>query len=620
MKQVVDNCVYSCGTPGKDFRKLARLFVKRSFDGFLSLLVAGWLLAACAIAGSALAGQLDCGEVTATFDGRPFRYEITNKAVRPNYVIYHLQYPSPLETPVPQNNTIPAELFVPANWREGDPGRPTVICLHILSGETALMELTCSALASHGLCSIMFRLPYYGERSLPGGPRAIVRNPQLFTEAVKQAWLDIRRTVDLLSARPEVNRNRIGLIGISFGAIVGLSAAGEEPRIWRIMPILAGGDLLQIIRHARETRPLTAMLQEMTEENRAEVEALIASVDPLRYAGALRQRAAAGRVFMVNAAEDEVIPRECTEKLARELGISDQVFWLEGLGHYSSMAALPRIVDRMIAFFQQDLPEDLRQRPADRVITPVGALSTILQQASAMIATEPQVGRGHLVELAGWAKPRNASTREKIDFRIRFARGNGGQFRLEAQLPAVGSVAIGQSQSPWLVAANGTVFCGEGIQGGANFEDEQSKEKTKIAAETRNPLRFVDPRVILQLRMGAGALTVVSLAPEVLEKIGVEAREEGTSERPALRIVSKERVVGEMMIHLRPGTSTPERLHLLVEDWEAEIQIFAWEVNTPVPLELFESPDAEHCRKVPCEDLHRIFGAFVNFVAQSVEL
>jgi hypothetical protein len=35
---------------------------------------------------------------------------------------------------------------------------------------------------------------------------------------------------------------------------------------------------------------------------------------------------------MINAAQDEVIPRQCTEKLAEALGIKDRVIWFEGLG------------------------------------------------------------------------------------------------------------------------------------------------------------------------------------------------------------------------------------------------------------------------------------------------
>ncbi len=59
------------------------------------------------------------------------------------------------------------------------------------------------------------------------------------------------------------------------------------------------------------------MLQKLPEAERADVEAKIAARDPLRFAAGLREQAREGRVLMINAAEDEVIPRACTEKLAQ---------------------------------------------------------------------------------------------------------------------------------------------------------------------------------------------------------------------------------------------------------------------------------------------------------------
>ncbi len=190
----------------------------------------------------------------------------------------------------------------------------------------------------------------------------LAENPKLFAGAIAQAGEDIRRTIDLLASRAEVDPQRIGIVGISLGGIIGASAAGAEPRIHRAGLILAGGDLLTIIHHARETRDLSKMIRSLPPAERADVEADIAAADPLKFAPALRQRAQAGRVLMINAADDEVIPRACTEKLAKALGISDRVVWLEGLGHYTAIAELPRALKMTADFFARDLPEKVKQR------------------------------------------------------------------------------------------------------------------------------------------------------------------------------------------------------------------------------------------------------------------
>ena len=114
---------------------------------------------------------------------------------------------------------------------------------------------------------------------------------------------------------------RIGITGISLGGIIAATAAGAEPRLYRAGLILAGGDLLAIIHHARETRPLERDARRSCRpQERAEIEAKIAAADPLRFAPALRDRAQAGRVLMINAAEDEVIPRAMHREAGRGAG------------------------------------------------------------------------------------------------------------------------------------------------------------------------------------------------------------------------------------------------------------------------------------------------------------
>ena len=162
---------------------------------------------------------------------------------------------------------MPADYYVPHGIKPGDAQRPAVICLHILDGNEPLTDLMCSVLAGRGIPAISFKLPYYGARGLPKGPEALADNPQLFIGAIAQAGEDIRRTIDLLASRPEINPERIGITGISLGGIIAATAAGAEPRLYRAGLILSGGDLRQIIYHARETRPLAEMLQKLPRSN-----------------------------------------------------------------------------------------------------------------------------------------------------------------------------------------------------------------------------------------------------------------------------------------------------------------------------------------------------------------
>ena len=172
-------------------------------------------------------------------DNGAFNYRIRFLSQRNGYRVYEIKYASPVKTAVEQNNTVTADYYLPDGFMPGDskpsdsPRRPAVICLPILDGNGALNDLVCSVLALRGVPAIMFRLPYYGERGLPGGPEVLAKDPKMFAGAVAQAGADLRRTIDVLVSRPEVDPDRIGVTGISLGGIIAATAAGGEPRINR---------------------------------------------------------------------------------------------------------------------------------------------------------------------------------------------------------------------------------------------------------------------------------------------------------------------------------------------------------------------------------------------------
>ena len=211
-------------------------------------------------------------------DNGAFNYRIRFLSQRNGYRVYEIKYASPVKTAVEQNNTVTADYYLPDGFMPGDskpsdsPHRPAVICLSILDGNGALNDLVCSVLALRGVPAIMFRLPYYGERRpAEAGLRFWQRIPKMFAGAVAQAGADLRRTIDVLVSRPEVDPDRIGVTGISLGGIIAATAAGGEPRINRAA-LLAGGDLMQIIHHARETQPLSKMILTLPPPERADIE------------------------------------------------------------------------------------------------------------------------------------------------------------------------------------------------------------------------------------------------------------------------------------------------------------------------------------------------------------
>jgi len=568
-----------------------------------------------------------------TFDGQPCSCQIEFQKSEGGFRVYRLRYPSPIQTPVAENNTIPAEYYLP-DGAEAGPARPAVIVLHILNGNYELERFLCRTLALRGIPALMFKLPYYDERAPAGGRKRLLKEPELFVQALPQALADCRRTIDVLAARPEVDPNKISLAGISLGGIVGASAAGADPRVHRAAFILAGGDLLRIISHCREARPLHQFLQSLPPAERQKMEQALHEIDPLRYAPDLRQRAQAGRVLMVNADQDEVIPRPCTEKLAAALGMADRVIWLHGLGHYTAIAALPETLERTVAFFAQDLPAEAKppavlpgvgKRPGEE--SPPQVLAALLQQGITILLKDPAEGRCHLLDLSAEVVD---PAGKKYEGRLRWIRGAEYRFRLEVKIAGLPEAELGQGDRPWL-AAKERVFVGR----------SQTGQEPPTGPQRRNPLQFVPDRHLVRLKAWTAALQGLAQMPSLVESL-VEAEEveppaaEKASAPPAapaekrgsalpgsapsgriLRLRQKDKMQNTLQIHLTPE-GRPSRLELSVDTFQAKITVHGWQVDGPAPAPLFDPPDRP-VQQVDPEDLIRIWSAIVEFLMEKTE-
>ncbi len=536
--------------------------------------------------------------VAKTYNDAPFDYRMERQGTGRGFRIYRLTYPSPVKTPVEQNNTVPADYYLP-DGAEGGPKRPAVIVLHILNGNYELERMLCAALASRGIPAAMFKLPYYGERAMVGGRDKLARNPALFVEALPQGIQDCRRTIDLLASRPEVDPQKVGVAGISLGGIVAATAAGSDPRVCRTALVLAGGDLLAVIHHCREARELSQFLQKLPPEERDRVEKAVGSVDPLRYAAGLKDRAGAGRVLMVNATEDDVIPRACTEKLADALGIGDKVVWLEGLGHYTAIAALPQTLRRTVDFFALDMPDGAKapdsQQPAGG--TPAQTLAAIVQQAAGFITTGPKAGRCHLVDLAAKVTDKQG---KKYEGRARLVRGAEHRFRIEVQAPVVGQVALGQDDRPWIASAK-TVFRG--------------RERGDAA---RDPLAQADPKYVAKVRALAAGLSGLLLVPGMVEQ-ALDVRNDSDPGGPnAILVTMKEKKRNTVRIVL-DRDRRPISAAFDVDGVRGEVAFRAWQTDTVAPDELFQPPAGLAVREVDPADLYRIYSAMFDFLMEMTE-
>jgi dienelactone hydrolase len=270
--------------------------------------------------------------------------------------ISEVTFPSPVETPHPNNNTVHCECFRPVEAAAGS--CPGVIVLHILGGDFELSRLFCRTLAHHGVTALFVKLPYYGPRRQPDAPevRMIALDPRDTVAGMTQAVLDIRRARAWLAARDEVDPGQTGIFGISLGGITTSLAAAAEPRFTKVCPMLAGGDIAQVSWSAREVSPVRErwLAKGGTRESFFETVKL---VDPVTHAANLRGR----QMLMLNAAHDEVIPRACTESLWNACG-QPEIVWYDA-GHYTAARFIFDGLSRVTRFFQPDGPRQAVVEP-----------------------------------------------------------------------------------------------------------------------------------------------------------------------------------------------------------------------------------------------------------------
>ena len=277
-----------------------------------------------------------------------YAYQMTQRLDSPGYSVWSVQFPSPIVTPDPANNTIHAEYFRPKGKGAGK--RPAVVVLHILGADFALSRYLAARLADRGVAALFVKLPYYGERRpADGDHRFLSSDIERTIRSMRQGVCDVRRAASWLAVRPEIDPAKLGVTGISLGGIISSVSAAVDPTLNRAALLLAGGDLARVLWEMPEGAKSKALWLK-SGRTFADLKALSDPFDPLTYA----PRLVGKRVLMMAGKTDEVIPPASTRALWEGAG-RPPITWLD-CGHYSAAGFLLPAVRRTVEFFAADLP------------------------------------------------------------------------------------------------------------------------------------------------------------------------------------------------------------------------------------------------------------------------
>jgi hypothetical protein len=262
---------------------------------------------------------------------------------RPGFTMQRAEFEAPPETNL--FKTVSAFYYRP----DGAERKPALIILPITQGDYYTKEFA-AFLAANGYVCLRYqsRGELFKIRQSP--------QPLLEFEATLRSYvIHVRRGLDWLARQPEVDPDRIGIMGISFGAISGMLTMEVEPRIRSGVFILGGGNLPGIL--TSSTEPSIQWIQKYLrdvedlsdDELLQEVSSVVGAVDPMNYADRLDP----SRILMINAWYDAVIKRRHVKQLWEKASRPPLIFL--PTGHYSAGLLFPYAESKTLDHFNRTL-------------------------------------------------------------------------------------------------------------------------------------------------------------------------------------------------------------------------------------------------------------------------
>jgi len=258
------------------------------------------------------------------------KVELASTGVR----VSHVRFPSPVVSPVPENNTVHAEFYRP----KGAGPFPGVIVLDVTGGDQQLSRLISTHLANKGIAALFVQMAYYGPRRPAGSDVRLLSAdvPRTFA-ALTQTVLDVRRASAWLENQPDVDPKRLGIIGTSLGSFVAALTAEAEPRLGKVVVLLGGGGFVEGYYDDPRAAPMRKIWEALG-GTRERMKELLAPYDPLTCAANLKDR----QLLIIAARRDDIVPPSCAERLWAATG-KQKIVWYNCTHYGAALYMLPAL-------------------------------------------------------------------------------------------------------------------------------------------------------------------------------------------------------------------------------------------------------------------------------------
>lgn len=250
---------------------------------------------------------------------------------------------------VSTNRSLVLDCFIP----HGRSNSPVILILPMLGGSYPLEKFFARYFARHGFASVLVHREDYEST-----PTTADEVDNLFRQCV----LDNKRAIDWLETRPEFDTSRLGVFGISMGAIKGALLTPLDARIKASVLAMPAGDLPYVLTYTTE-RGISRRRAELMKKRQLTAEDLRAELakgvtcDPILFA----QYVDPAKVLLVLAAFDDTVPIKKGLELRAKMGKPQTI--IVASGHYTAALYLPYLRYRTVRFFKNRFENASRSSP-----------------------------------------------------------------------------------------------------------------------------------------------------------------------------------------------------------------------------------------------------------------
>lgn len=288
---------------------------------------------------------IDAAVLFAYDKGLPLSPEEKLEEEANGYKVYKVTYRSV------HDQRVPAFLVLPTG-KEGEK-LPCVILMHGLGGDKAMFKPFWGILINAGYALLAIDAQYHGERKSKEPLELFGVYPYYSRDALIQTVIDLRRAIDYLETRKEIDSKRIGYLGASMGGVLGSIFAGVDPRVQAPILMVAGGNWKLIM--GKSTLPIWQRALKEFPERIPEALQALEPVDPIHWVGRITPRP----VLFINGDADDVVPVPSNKALHEAAKEPKQILWYKG-GHVPQGDQLPIVLQAIQNWLETHLKKETK--------------------------------------------------------------------------------------------------------------------------------------------------------------------------------------------------------------------------------------------------------------------